>query len=209
MDCVEFERVLSDCLDSGSTPEQLEHLHSCSACANLLADLNLISAQAKTLRGSDEPGPTVWNSIESQLRSEGLIRRPEAAPSAVRWISRWRSAWLVPAFAALAIVAGIKLYHPANAGDNSPIQKQAVVQVPITSPAISREDEQILHTVASRSLAQQARFRAELDDANSFIRDAEESLKNNPNDVYTQQMLINAYEQKQMLYYLAVDRNPQ
>jgi hypothetical protein len=32
-------------------------------------------------------------------------------------------------------------------------------------------------------------------------------LKNDPNDIYSQQLLINAYEQKQMLYRLAVDQS--
>ena len=38
---------------------------------------------------------------------------------------------------------------------------------------------------------------------------AEKSIKDDPNDIYTQQMLINAYAQKQMLYDLAVDRSEQ
>jgi len=36
--------------------------------------------------------------------------------------------------------------------------------------------------------------------------DLEQSVRNDPSDVYSQQLLINAYEQKQMLYDLAVDR---
>ena len=33
----------------------------------------------------------------------------------------------------------------------------------------------------------------------------QQSLQRDPNDVYMQQMLMNAYEQKQMLYQLAAD----
>jgi hypothetical protein len=32
-------------------------------------------------------------------------------------------------------------------------------------------------------------------------------VKNDPNDIYSQQLLMNAYEQKQMVYRLAVDQN--
>ena len=46
-----------------------------------------------------------------------------------------------------------------------------------------------------------------MENANAFIRDAEESVRNDPNDAYSQQLLINAYEQKQMLYDLMVDRS--
>jgi hypothetical protein len=51
-----------------------------------------------------------------------------------------------------------------------------------------------------------AAYRHDLDQANSFIRDAQEAVKSNGNDVYSQELLINAYEQKQMLYHLAVDQ---
>jgi hypothetical protein len=74
---------------------------------------------------------------------------------------------------------------------------------------VSHEDQVLLNTVAARVPAQRARYRADLDSANSFIQDAEQSIKDDPNDIYTQQMLINAYAQKQMLYDLAVDRSEQ
>ena len=74
---------------------------------------------------------------------------------------------------------------------------------------VSHEDQVLLNTVATRVPAQRARYRADLESANSFIQDAEQSIKDDPNDIYTQQMLINAYAQKQMLYDLAVDRSEQ
>ncbi len=219
MNCVEFESVLPEFLEGVHTSEQQGHLDSCPACSGLLSDLNLISSQAKSLLAADEPRPAVWNALEARLRSEGLIRDSEPVPIFVTlkesFLHRWRAAWLVPVAAALAIVAGLKLYHPAGAGDNAPIAKQRPV---VTEPArrtasskgsVSSEDQQWIDTVAARPPAVQASFRADLDNANSFIRDAEASLRDDPNDAYTQQMLINAYEQKQMLYELAVDRSGQ
>jgi hypothetical protein len=206
MNCTEFERILPDYLDGAYTPERLAHLDSCPSCSSLLSDLNLISARAKLLLASEEPSPAVWNALEARLRSEGLIRRPETHSPAVSFFSRWRTAWLVPVAAALAIAAGLKLYHPAGAGDNVPVAKQASIPAPAVEVPVSREDQQLLNTVASRPLSQRVKYRADLDDANSFIRDAEASIKADPNDIYTRQMLINAYEQKQMLYDLAVDR---
>jgi len=219
MNCFEFESVLPEYLEGVFTSEQRAHLDSCPACSGLLSDLNLVSSQAKLLLAADEPRPAVWNALEARLRSEGLIRRSEPVPIPVRFkesfFHRWRTAWLVPVAAVLAIVAGLKLYHPAGAGDNAPIAKQQPVAAePATRTAsakspVSREDQQWLNSVAARPPAQLAKFRSDLDDANAFIRDAQESLRNDPNDAYTQQMLINAYEQKQMLYELAVDRSSQ
>jgi hypothetical protein len=206
MNCGEFEHVLPDYLEGSQNPEQQAHLKSCRACSDLLADLNLISSQAVLLRASDEPSPRVWNFLEGQLRREGLIRGATAPrPSWHEFLRRWRGAWLVPVAAAMIIAAGIKLYHPAHVGDNGTVARHAA-PAPATQK-VSAEDTAILNTVAERPPAQRASYRADLDRANAFIRDAEQSMRNDPNDVYSQQLLMNAYEQKQMIYDLAVDRS--
>jgi hypothetical protein len=217
MTCFEFERDLPECIEGQRTPEQQAHLNSCPACSGLLQDLNSIAAQAKMLSAADEPSAAVWNAVEERLRSEGLIRRSEPVyvPAAVRpgFLQRWRAAWLVPVAAALAVVAVVKLYHPANVGDKNPVatQSQPKAQAPVQvarakhKPALSHEDQQWLNTVASRPPGQLAKFRSDLDQANAFIEDAQASLQQDPNDLYMQHMLMNAYEQKQMLYELVVD----
>jgi len=211
MNCQEFESVLPDYVESGHTSEQQAHLSSCSSCAGLVADLNFISATARQLQDAEEPSPAVWNALEIQLRREGLIRDipirevvPARSSSLLDFFRRRRTAWLVPVAAALVIAAGVKLYRPFGAGDTNPVAR-VVAPAPET-PANSGEDERVLSTVAARFPAQQANYRKNMEDANSYIRDAEQSIKNDPNDVYSQELLINAYEQKQMIYDLAVDR---
>jgi hypothetical protein len=207
MNCLEFERILPEVLEGGHTQDQQAHLNSCPACSNLLADLNDISVQAKALADFAEPSPVVWNAIDAQLRREGLIRRSAPRQAALPWFRRSKMAWLLPVAAALAIVVGIKLYRPVGVGEN----QQAVRHIALTPgqdvKLVSSEDQQVLDTMAARGPARQARYRADMQDANAFIRDAQATLKNNPGDIYAQQMLINAYEQKQMLYDLAVDRS--
>ena len=205
MNCLQFENALPDYLEGDGTSEQRAHLNSCSACSGLLADLSLISTEASSLRELDEPSVRVWNSIEAHLRREGLIKQPSRA-SQPDLFRRWRAAWLVPVAAALLIAAGIKLYHPAKIGDNQPLAKVTSPRVNATTAA-SAEDSAMLDTVASRPPAQVAAYRNDLAQANSFIRDAQEAVRNDPNDIYSQQLLMNAYEQKQMVYRLAVDQN--
>jgi hypothetical protein len=205
MTCVEFERVLPDFLEGAQTSELQAHLNSCPFCAGLVADLNFIASQAPQLQELEEPSPRLWNALEAQLRREGLIRSSEhSGPIAGSWVRRWRVAWLVPVAAALVIAAGIKLYHPSGVGDTAPVARQVTSPA---APAVSAEDREYLRTVSKHMPAQQASYRRSLDEANNFIRDAEQSVRNQPNDVYAQQLLINAYEQKQMLFDLAVDRS--
>ncbi len=206
MNCLQFENALSDYLEGDATSEQRAHLNSCSACSGLLADLSLISAEASSLRELDGPSDKVWKSLEAQLRREGLIKQPSSRPSQPDFFHRWRTAWLVPVAAALLVAAGIKLYQPAKIGDNQPVAKQRTPAAPVV-PVVSAEDKDIMNTVASRPPAQVAAYRNDLAQANSFIRDAQEAVRNDPNDIYSQQMLMNAYEQKQMVYRLAVDQS--
>lgn len=212
MNCLQFENVLSDYLEGAQTSEQQAHLSSCAACSGLLADLDFISLQARDLQSLEEPSPRVWNGLEVQLRREGLIRNPQPSrPLLPSSLWRWRTAWILPVAAALVIAAGIKLSQPTKIGDTVPVAKQVSQPAPATPPAVSAstsaEDKEILKTVASRPPAQLAAYQADLDQTNAFIHDAQEVLRSNPNDVYSQQLLINAYEQKQMLYHLAVDQS--
>ena len=110
---------------------------------------------------------------------------------------------MVPVAAALVIAAGIKLYHPAKIGDSQPRVNVTAPPVRTAQTTVSADDKDLMKTVASRPPAQVAAYRNDLDEANAFIRDAQDALRNNPNDVYSQQLLMNAYEQKQMLYHLA------
>lgn len=205
MNCVQFENTLPEYLEGSCTPEQKAHLNSCSSCCDLLADLDLIRNDAFSLRELEEPSPRVWNSLEAQLRREGLIRSDVRRPSQPSLWVRWRTAWLVPVAAALVIVAGIKFYQPARVGDNQPVAKENV-QTPAPAPAASAEDRDLMSTVAVRQPSHVTTYRKDLEQANAFIRDAQDAVRSDPNDIYSQQMLINAYEQKEMLFRLAVDQ---
>lgn len=206
MNCLQFEKTLPEYLEGDRTSEHQAHLSGCPACSNLLADLDYISEQAGSLQQLQEPSARVWNLLEAQLRREGLIHQP-ARPSQPSFFLRWRMAWMVPVAAALLIAVGIKLYHPARVGDNQPVAKVTAPAAPAAQVTASTEDKDILKTVASRPPAQVAAYRNDLDQANAFIRDAQDALRNDPNDLYSQQLLMNAYEQKQMLYHLAVDED--
>jgi hypothetical protein len=52
-----------------------------------------------------------------------------------------------------------------------------------------------------------AAYAANLKSVNDYIRDAEESVKSDPNDEEAQQSLMAAYEQRAMVYEMALDRS--
>ncbi|MFZ0954749.1 MAG: hypothetical protein WAN60_00280, partial [Candidatus Sulfotelmatobacter sp.] len=98
MNCVDLQRSLAGVEDlstightagqtAGQTAEHTEelqaHLKSCAACSALVAELDLIASSAPELRAAEEPSPRIWNSIESALRREGLIRPQTIRPFVV------------------------------------------------------------------------------------------------------------------------------
>jgi hypothetical protein len=212
MTCEEFERVLPE-LGSGHSIEQERHLKSCSACSDLLEDLNAISQQARLLQGSEEPSPWVWNSIEVALRQEGLIRSPQQgqvqhpAP-----MLGWKLRWLVPAAVASLIVFGVLVFQRGTPSHVAHLDPQPTGVVTADQPASSliamgSDDAQLLKTVGERTPSMRAAYEADLQSVNAYIRDAELSVHSNPNDEVAQQYLRSAYEEKAMVYEMALDRS--
>jgi hypothetical protein len=211
MNCAEFQRVLPETIENGGNAEHQAHLQSCPECSGLVSDLNAISQTARLLRASEEPSPRVWNSIEISLKREGLIRQPPPDRS-VAVVKSWRSpAWLVPVAAALLIAFGVVVYQRGPAPQ---VAEQTPATVPMQSANLRAEakpahfdDDQVLEAIGSRSPAMRAEYAANLQNVNDYIRDAEESAQADPNDEEAQQSLMDAYDQRAMVYDMALDRS--
>jgi len=209
MNCDQLQRELPDIIESTPTAEQELHLRSCRLCSGLLADLELISQEARLLQASDEPSPRVWNSIETTLRREGLIREPVATP-ALAFTRRWHVGWMLPLAAAFLVTVAVVRYRldsgsPPEAA--RPVQTLVASSMPTAASSASADDQQLLEAISSRSPALRAAYEADLQNVNAYIRDAEESAQSHPNDEETQRYLLDAYEQKAMVYEMALNRS--
>jgi len=204
MDCVELQESLAE-VEDGSGVEQSTHLKICPACSELVKELSLIVATVSELRAADEPSPMVWNSIEIALRQEGLIRpqhtnrRPPVPSFSARW--GW-ARWLVPAAAMLLLAVGI--YERRHSlPDQSP--QEAFVIKPDVNPS-GLNDDDLIQEVAANAPAMQSQYEENLQRVNEYIRDAQSVVNENPNDEDARRSLMDAYEQKSMLFEMAMDR---
>jgi hypothetical protein len=203
MTCEEFELALPD-VDQDPSVEQQSHLNSCSACADLVSDLDAISQQAKLLQSTDEPDQRVWNSIEIALRQEGLIRESKSEPFLVpRRPPRRRLEWLIPVVVMVLLMLGIVQYKRVS-GPRTNQTAGVASSTQIADASNMADDQQLLDVVSRRSPAMLASYQANLRDVNSYIRDAEQSAKIDPNDEQAQHDLMNAYEQRSMVYEMAL-----
>jgi hypothetical protein len=204
MNCVELRESLAE-VEDGSTLEQRTHLRTCPECSELLEELNLIVETAGELQASDEPSPRVWNSIEIALRQEGLIRpqnpgRRRPVPS---FSARWGAArWLVPAAAMLLLAVGI--YERHGSLPNQVRQEAAVVTPAVNLSGLN--DDDFIQEVAANAPAMQGQYEENLRRVNESIRDAQSMVNENPNDEDARRALMDAYQQKSMLFEMAMDQ---
>lgn len=197
MTCLELRESLVE-QEDGSKPEQRAHLKNCPECATLVADLLVIACAAGELRAAHEPSPRVWNSIENALRQEGLIKPQHSRHSLLpSFGSSWGwSRWLVPVAALLLITAGI--YVRQNS------RSQTIASAPVSD---GLNDDDLLQGISQQPPALQATYTDNLHRVNQYIHDAQNTVDADPNDEDARRSLMEAYQQKAMLFELALDRS--
>lgn len=208
MNCVELQHSLAEVEDGGSL-EQRAHLMTCPACSALVKELRLIVAAAGQLQAADEPSPRVWNSIAAALRQEGLVRpqvqyirngKPPVSSFAMRWGA---ARWLVPSAAMLLLALGIYVRHQALP---IPLTQQASVAVPVTKTS-DLDDDELMQEIAANAPAMRGQYADNLRLVNESIRDAQSMVDESPNDPEARRLLMDAYQQKSMLYEMAMEHS--
>jgi len=209
MNCVELQNSLAE-IEDASTAEQQAHLKTCPECSALVGELKLIVSAATDLRGANEPSPRVWNSIEIALRQEGLIHAPRAGRSLIPSIgSRWAWArWMVPVAAALLFAVGIYVrQHSISVQLAQNANRPVVPGTVITDLTAGLDDDDLLQEIAQQTPGMKTQYEDELRRVNEYIQDAQGIVAANPNDEEARRSLLEAYQEKAMLFELAMDRS--
>jgi hypothetical protein len=82
--------------------------------------------------------------------------------------------------------------------------KKPAVMIPLPKNS-DREDQQFLDEVSRNAPMMRAAYESQLHSVNSYIRDAQAYAEQNPGDDDARQHLMDAYDQKSMLYQMALD----
>jgi hypothetical protein len=205
MTCVELQQSLAE-IEDGTSAAQQAHLRSCSACTALLDELTLIISSAPELVEADEPSPRVWNSIEIALRQEGLIRSQQAnRPLISSFAARWGWArWMVPAAATLLILVGIYVNQRSSS-------RQIVKNIATASSSdvalAGLNDDELLQAVSDQPPVAKAQYQDNLRRVNEYIQDAKTNVEASPDDEEARRSLMDAYQEKAMLFEMAMDRS--
>jgi len=209
MNCFELRESLAQ-NEEGSRSDQRAHLKDCAECGALVADLLAIAATASELQATHEPSPRVWNSIEIALRQEGLIRPQKVHHSLLpSFGSRWGWArWLAPAAAVLLIAVGVYVrQHSLTPTIATNVVRPAVSGANAELMIAGLDDDDLLQGVSEQSPAVQAEYMDNLRRVNQYIQDAKDTVAADPNDEDARRSLLEAYQEKAMLFELALDRS--
>ena len=210
MNCQQFQEVLPYIIESGGKPDQEEHLKTCPACSALVEDLRYIAECAKLLLPMNDPSPKVWTNIESSLQREGLVPQ-EGRMSRLGHITKTSTqtkSW-TPLGWAMAITVTILFafiltnYKPRQLSD-SQISAQNTSEP--SSISMSGDDQQLVSQLAQADPDARGAYESSLREANAYISDAQAAAQRDPDDADAQEQLLDAYQQKAMLYEMAMAR---
>ena len=188
--------------------------HSIETALNQFeTELNLIASSAVTLREMHEPSPRVWNSIEIALRQEGLIRPQGTTPSKrsrsllPSFSSQWAfTRWALPVAAMLLIAVSLYVHQQSVPSQLAKVTTKPVAIAKVSDAAVAGlNDDDLLQEVAEQSPAMKAQYADNLLHVNQFIQDAKSDVDANPNDEEARRSLMAAYQEKAMLFELAMD----
>jgi hypothetical protein len=212
MNCQQFQEVLPYIIESGGGGEDEAHLQTCQSCAALVQDLRYIAEQAKLLLPMHDPNPRVWNNIEQSLHREGLL--PEGRMSLPGHLTKNSTAqaqakswtplgWALALTATILFAVVLTNYRPRQLP-----QSQLTAQNSSAEPSqFNNDDRQLISRLSQQSPDARGMYETSLRDVNAYIADAQQAAQRDPQDATAQELLQDAYEQKEMLYQMATARS--
>jgi hypothetical protein len=119
----------------------------------------------------------------------------------------WRG-WLVPAAAGLLVAVGFFVNQRSLVHQLA----QHIAPAATTTPSAANtnlaglNDDDLMQEIQNQSPEMRAQYVDNLRSANEYIRDAQSAVDANPNDEESRRSLLEAYQQKAMLFEMAMDR---
>jgi hypothetical protein len=209
MNCQQFQEVLPHIIDGGGTTEDELHLRTCTSCATLAQDLKHIAARAKLLLPMHEPSPRVWENIERSLQREGLIgesRNSSTGRTTAVMPPRGKSGTLfgwVLAVAAVLVLGWVLARFHSSTGTQ---EKQLTADNITRTVQFEGADQELMSQVSRREPGVRNAYQDSLTEVNAYIVDAKKAVAANPNDASARLHLMDAYDQKAMLFEMGTVR---
>lgn len=210
MNCQEFQEVLPYIIERGGNQEEQGHLRTCPACAELVQDLKYIAEQAKLLLPMHDPSPRVWTGIEHALHREGMLQEGRLSrpghiamtylpPQTRGWTPL---GWAMALATLLAFTVVLINYRP-----HLPAPQLAAQNAMAQTAQFDSDDQRLISQVSQQGPEVKRAYEDSLREANAYIEDAKQAVSRDPEDEVANEQLLEAYQQKETLYQMAVARS--
>ena len=212
MNCQQFQEVLPYIIESGGGGEDESHLQTCPSCASLVQDLRYIAEQAKLLLPMHDPNPRVWENIEQSLHREGLLSEGRMPPqghikknsTSQTQAKNWTPlGWAMALAAAILFTVVLTNYKPKQLPQTTLTAQNSSAD----STQFNSDDRQLISQLSQESPEARSAYEDSLRSVNTYISDAQQAAERDPQDATAQELLQDAYQQKEMLYQMATARS--
>ena len=216
MNCQQFQEVLPYIIESGGGGEDEEHLQTCPSCSALVQDLRYIAEQAKLLLPMHDPNPRVWNNIEQSLHREGLLSEGRMSPpghltknsTAQTQAKSWTPlGWALALTATILFAVVLINYRPQQLPQSQLSAQNSSAEPSQFNNRFDNNDRQLISQLSQQSPDARGMYESSLRDVNAYIADAQQAAQRDPQDATAQELLQDAYEQKEMLHQMATARS--
>jgi len=209
LSCGRARKWISESVDGNLSPERSErleaHVRGCQPCRKLWDDLATIREDAGALE-EHTPSENVWNRIQRSMTTDRIVER---SPRPRRTWSLQAGSRLRPVltsgFALILILAavffGLRQFGPQSAnGGLDPSQQFALSKLKEAEGHYTKAIEALSAAVSAREADFDpqilAVFQKNLTVVNQSIEACRQAVLNHPNDFYTRNFLLAAYQEK-------------
>src|SRR5262249_34403490 len=158
--------------------------------------LRYIAEQAKLLLPLHDPNPRVWNNIEESLHREGLLPATEGRMSRQGHITttqtqakNWTPLGWAFALTAVILFAFALINYRTHQLPSGQLSAQNV-SADSASTSMDGDDQQLIAQVAQQDPAARGAYENSLREVNSYIEDAQQAARQNPDDPEARQLLL-------------------
>jgi predicted anti-sigma-YlaC factor YlaD len=207
MRCAKAQRLISDhidkLLDGGQTQALERHLKACTACTELLNDMQMIAGEAKDM-ASVLPSENLWAGIKNQILKND--RKSRSRQSEIRWLFRFSLYSRELAFSASGFLAGLVLmtlfYYgtpfiqndrriPGRVASNQfkEVERHYQLAIEVLNQAISKQNVELGPELATV-------FEENLEIIDDAIRSFRTAMNEYPEDQEANEYLLICYRKK-------------
>lgn len=129
-----------------------------------------------------------------------ITKNPTAQTQAKSWTPL---GWALALTATIVFAVVLTNYKPRQLP-----QSQLTAQNGSAEPSqFNSDDQQLISQLSQQSPDARGVYESSLHDVNAYIADAQQAAQRDPQDATAQELLQDAYEQKEMLYQMATARS--